>query len=363
MPSGMTTTFTKKKRILFVDDDTAFIQAMSELFVVKSTGAWQVMTATTAAHALGILQEHLVDLAVLDINMPVVDGLQLLRLLHQKYPQLKKVVLTGYADEVRRTECLSSGAELFIEKPRTSEGFESVFATLNELIVWKPQGGFRGMLRQVGLQDVVQLECLGRNSSILEVFNTQMRGRVYIEEGAIVHAAAGAIRGELALQAILALAEGEFSLKPFEPPPERTIIGQWEALLMEAARVRDELPPPGELTYGDALAVEVESAIVSAEAARKVASPTNTRIEEVVICSGQGAVLYEWQCKDIGARLKLFQHLAQQAGRLNQLLPFGRFDRLELNNPPERVVALVQSDRSVWIRSTRDGSQPGDATS
>lgn len=349
----MATTFTKKHRVLFVDDDSTFLEILSELFLLRSDGTWQVLFASTAAKALALLQEQPFDLVVLDINLPVVDGLQLLRLLHQRYPQLKKVVLTGYADEARRTECLSHGAELFIEKPRTSEGFETVFATLNELIVWKPQGGFRGVLRQVGLQDVLQLECLGRNSSVLEIFNAQMRGRIYIEEGVIIHAAAGATKGEVAFHELLSLPGGEFNLKPFEPPPERTLEGHWESLLMEAARVRDEKQEQSELVSANASAVEQTPTIEGDEAA----APTGTRIEEVVICSGQGAVLYEWHCKDVNARLKLFQHITQQAEKLNQVHPFGRFDRLEIRGPQGRVVAQVQDDRRVLVRATQRGEQ------
>ena len=139
-----------------------------------------------------------------------------------------------------RSTCLANGADLFIEKPRSAEGLKSIFVMLDELITWTPHEGFQGLLRRVGLQDVIQMECLGRNSSILEIQNEQMRGRIYIENGSIIHGAVGNETGERALQQLLALAGGSFELLPFEPPPQRTIEGQWESLLMEAARVRDE---------------------------------------------------------------------------------------------------------------------------
>ncbi|MGO9588014.1 MAG: DUF4388 domain-containing protein [Limisphaerales bacterium] len=46
--------------------------------------------------------------------------------------------------------------------------------------------------------------------------------------------------GAKALCRLLSLADGEFHLQPFKRPPERTIHGQWEFLLMEAARIHDE---------------------------------------------------------------------------------------------------------------------------
>ena len=110
-------------------------------------------------------------------------------------PDLKKAVITSNATEEKRSACLAEGAELFIEKPRTPEGLKSIFVMLEELITWTPQEGFQGVLRRVGLQDVIQMECLGRNSSILEIHNLQLRGRVYIEDGRIIHAQAGDTAG------------------------------------------------------------------------------------------------------------------------------------------------------------------------
>ncbi len=165
---------------------------------------------------------------------------QLLHLLGKRYPELKKVSLTGFVSEDQRSACLAAGAELFIEKPRSTEEFRAVFAMLDDLMSWVPQQGFQGMLRRVGLQDVIQMECLGRNSSVLEVYNEHVLGRIYIEEGSIIHAAGGDLVGERALQRLLALPGGSFELVPFEPPSERSIVGPWEFLLMEAARVRDE---------------------------------------------------------------------------------------------------------------------------
>ncbi len=223
-----------------MDDETSFLDTVRALFTAWSKNGWRIESATSADQALEILKTRKFDLIVVDVNMPVLDGIQFLRILNRRYPDLKKAAITGHTSEEKRSACLANGAELFIEKPRSADGLKSIFTMLDELITWRPQSGFRGMLRQVGLQDVIQMECLGRNSSILEVQDRQMTGRIYIEDGRIVHADAGEIKGEPAFQKLLSLAGGSFQLQHFEPPTERTIEGQWEFLLMEAARVRDE---------------------------------------------------------------------------------------------------------------------------
>jgi len=231
---------TKKHQVLFVDDDRPFLEAITALYDILGDKTWEIHRATTADQALDALQQKAIDLVVLDIGMPVLDGMQLLNLIHRRYPDIKKAILTGSADAGDRAACLANGAELFIQKPLSGEGMKAVFTTLNELITWAQRKGFSGMLRQVGLSDVIQMECVGRNSSILEVRNQRLHGQIYIEAGTIVHATAGALTGEKAFYRLLSLTGGEFRLQPFKKPPECTIHGQWEFLVMEAARVHDE---------------------------------------------------------------------------------------------------------------------------
>ena len=230
----------KKFKVLLVDDSMAFLETFSELFEELSNRTWEIHTAIAADRALAILQQQQIALVVLDIGMPMLDGVQLLGIIQKRYPEIKKVVLTGQASESRRAACLANGAELFLEKPITPDGIKFVFNVLNDLLSWTRREGFSGTLNQVGLQDVIQIQCLARSSCILEVRNAQTRGEIYIESGAVIHAAAGAFNGERAFHLLLALTNGEFQLQPFKKPAERTVHGPWELLLMEAARARDE---------------------------------------------------------------------------------------------------------------------------
>jgi len=230
----------KKNQILFVDDSLAFLETFSELCSVLSNNKWEIHSATTADKALVILKDDSIDLFVLDIGMPMVDGMKLLGIIARRHPGIKIAVMTGKATDANRATCLANGAELFIEKPVSADDIKVVFNMLNDLVSWSHREGFTGALRQVGLQDVIQMECIGRHSSILEIRNQQMRGQIYIEAGMITHATTGGLTGAKAFYQLLSLPGGEFQVKPFQPPPQRTIQGQWESLLMEAARFFDE---------------------------------------------------------------------------------------------------------------------------
>ena len=230
----------RRFHVLLVDDSLAFLEAFSALCETFSNNTWEVHSAPTADRALAILQEHPIDLAVLDIGMPMVDGIQLLGIVHRRYPGLKIAVMTGNATENNRSTCLANGAELFIEKPVSSDGTKVVFNLLHDLVSWAHREGFSGALRQVGLQEVVQMECIGGHSSILEIRNPQMRGQIYIESGTVTHAVVGTLSGKQAFCKLLCLRGGEFQVKPFEAPEQRTVQERWELLLMDAARVCDE---------------------------------------------------------------------------------------------------------------------------
>ena len=336
----------KQYQVLFVDDDHAFLQVIRDLFVAWSENVWQVHCAESADEALEILNTHKIDLIVVDVNMPVLDGIQLIRILNRRYPQLKKAVITGFATEEKRSACLTEGAELFIEKPHSAEGLRSVFTVLHELLGWTPQEGFQGVLRQVGLYDVIQMECLGRNSSILEIHNQQMHGRIYIEDGRIVHATAGDTVGQAAFQKLLSLPSGKFQMQPFEPPSEHTIEGQWEFLLMDAARVHDETVSQVVTTKTAA-----KPELLPAAKTSMAVSGFPVRVAETLICSGQGDVLYAWQCPDVNTRVTLLQHIAQQTTRLGQLLPLGSFDRIEIQLATGRVVAQTKPDRMILVHT------------
>src|SRR5689334_20290914 len=236
----MSAAIPNRKTILFVDDDTQFLELLQPYMERLSRGEWEVLVASNSGAALSTLNSRTIDLAVLDVQLPVMDGVQLLQLVHRKHPQLKKAVLSGFVDEGCRSRSLIGGAELVLEKPHDAPGYEALFAALNELLHAQSEQGFRGMLRKVGLEDIIQMECLSRHSLILEVVARGNRGRLYICEGALVHAEFGQHSGEAGLQQLLSLTGGEFHHRAYTDPPKKTLEGSWEFLLMEAVRQRDE---------------------------------------------------------------------------------------------------------------------------
>lgn len=373
-----------RRRVLFVDDDSQFLGTVRELMAVLSQGQWEVLAAENPSQAFSLLQSQPVDLVVVDVQMGVMDGIQMLSLLNRGYPNVQKVVLTGHATEKYRAACLNNGAELFLEKPNNPGGWQSLFGVLNELIKLRPEEGFRGVLRRVGLQDVIQMECLARSSSVLEVANARLTGKIFIAEGRIIHAELGSVQGEEAFNQLLAFSGGQFNLHPFVEPAARTIEGQWEFLLMEAARKSDEakeqqvaappVEPSSEATQeavppGVDVAAEVEKilATVASKGIAKVFAgnyesvpvvppgvPWRPRVEEMLVLSPDGRPIYQWQCSSVDVWVSFFEFVSQRGQRLAQTLPLGQFDRLEIQSGGARAVVIVTPERGVMVRSRRE---------
>lgn len=348
----------KRYQFLFVDDDPAFLTTLTGLLKQISKAHWAFRTATNAAQALEHLKAQPVDLMVLDIEMPVMDGIEFLRLLQRTNPGLRVVMLSARLDEGARKTCMELGAAMYLEKPSSPDGFQALFAALDALVVAGAPAGFRGMM-QVGLQDVLQMECLGRKSSILTVSAGNRRGQIFINEGEIIHAECGKLQGEMALYGLLGLTGGEFNLQPYTEPPRRSISGHYEFLLMEAARLRDEnsgqTPLPGALGGGPDLPGSLGESSITTEA-------RGLRIEETLLCSRAGEVLYQSKCESLEQRLELFKNLEEQAVLAAKGTPSGRFHRVSMDVGPSRIVVQIQPSYKLLVRSALPAGPPAGAT-
>lgn len=371
----MPTQQTKRKRLLFIDDDPNFLKIIEKLFLQMAQESWEISMAQNHAHALELLRHGRFDLVVLDFKMPVMDGLQFLKLLARTHPGQQAAILTAFADESIRKACENGGAALFLQKPSGTAGFASVFSALDALADTAPQDGFRGVMRRMGIQEVLQMECLGLKSSVLEIVAGRVRGRIFICEGLIVHAETGAIQGETALYGLLGLRGGEFNFFEYTEPPSRTIAGHWEHLLMEAARLSDEgqtfldpdAPQPipeterkAETSSEPAPNAGPKSAPEPAAEpapAAPIHSVIEVEIEEFLLCSGAGNILCEWGCKRVEGRQKLLEQIEHQARQLSESVKVGTFDRLEITTLRGRILCQVQPQRRIFVRSTRGKNQ------
>jgi CheY-like chemotaxis protein len=328
----------RSHRILLVDDSADFTDVLKLHLLDKRDPSWIVHTAGNYSAALNCLKSNPLDLVVMDIAMPVMDGLQLLSMVKRSHPALPVILLSGMVTPEKREQALQQGAALVLDKVDLASEFDSIYPAL-EATADMPVEGFRGMVRQVSLNEVLQLECLGRKSSVLEIKSAEATGRIYIFEGYIIHAEVGDVYGEKALARLIGLKGGEFHLQPFSKPSRQTIDGPWEALLMEAAQASDEQ------------AAKQPVADLAAKADAILQSNTERRVEEVLLTSSANDVLYQWNSSQPQKRVTLLGWLSSRFTSVSELLPaLGRPDRLEINEPRTRVVCILQQECKTFAR-------------
>lgn len=119
-----------KANVLVVDDESAYAKAMEDALL--SYGL-EVRVAHGAKEALQSMQEITPDLILLDIMMPEVDGLMLLRLLRTdaNRPRIPVIVISAKVSEEAKADAVLAGADRFLEKPFTSSQLE---VTLSEYV-------------------------------------------------------------------------------------------------------------------------------------------------------------------------------------------------------------------------------------
>jgi CheY-like chemotaxis protein len=342
----------KRYQFLFVDDDPAFLTTLMGSLKNVSRANWAIRTATNHAQALEYMKAQPVDIVVLDVEMPVMDGVEFLRLLRHTHPKQRVVMLSEKMDETARKNSMELGAVLFLQKPSSEDGLNALFAALDALAAAGPQSGFRGVM-QLGLQDVLQMECLSRKSSILTISTGNRRGQIYVCDGDIIHAEAGPLQGEMALFTLLGLSGGEFTLQPFAEPERRSISGHYEFLLMEAARLQDENRGQSPLSGGLGGA---DSASFGENAPRS--EPRGVRIVETLLCSRPGEVLYQWNCESIEKRLDLFKKLEEHALEASKGTPSGRFHRVSMDVGTSRIIVQLHPAYKLLVRSALPTSTP-----
>jgi CheY-like chemotaxis protein len=120
--------------ILVVDDEPDVAQLFRQRFRREARqGTYVIHFAAPGEEALGLLSggiEPTVAVILSDINMPGIDGLQLLGEIKQRFPDLPVMMVTAYGDDERRRRADELGAFEFISKP---VDFDQLKAQLRQL--------------------------------------------------------------------------------------------------------------------------------------------------------------------------------------------------------------------------------------
>ena len=119
-------------RILIVDDSAMMRAMIKRVIKLADVAVEDILEATNGAEALELLKQHDVHLLLTDINMPVMNGAEMLReiALNDRWRNLNRVIISTDGSTVRREEAEELDVRCYLEKPFSPEVLRDV---LNEL--------------------------------------------------------------------------------------------------------------------------------------------------------------------------------------------------------------------------------------
>ena len=111
--------------LLIVDDEKDFV----EMFSLRLSGQGEkVFTAFSGQEALKVLSANTIDVVILDIRMPEMDGIEALTRIKAAYPLVEVILLTGHGSAETAVEGLKLGAFDYLMKPADFEEIQTKIA-------------------------------------------------------------------------------------------------------------------------------------------------------------------------------------------------------------------------------------------
>ena len=102
------------KKLLIVDDELGIVEEVKAYFEEEG---YEVYTADTGKEGLDALAAHKPDLVLLDMKLPDMSGIQILKICKETLPHTKVIVNTGYVDQHIIDEAERLGRDSFLQKP------------------------------------------------------------------------------------------------------------------------------------------------------------------------------------------------------------------------------------------------------
>jgi len=101
-------------KILVVDDEPSILESFKMILSIKD---FDVVTAPTGEEGVNIVDQDYFDIAFVDLRLPGIDGIEVLKRIKQKSPSTEVVIVTAFASEESQAKAITVGAMEYLRKP------------------------------------------------------------------------------------------------------------------------------------------------------------------------------------------------------------------------------------------------------
>lgn len=123
--------FEMPSKVLLVDDERQFVHTLSERLQLRDMGS---AVAFDGESALDLIAEDEPEVMLLDLKMPGIDGIEVLRQVKKTRPAVEVIILTGHGSEADREICMKLGAFAYLHKPVDIDVLSETIKRANEKI-------------------------------------------------------------------------------------------------------------------------------------------------------------------------------------------------------------------------------------
>jgi two-component system phosphate regulon sensor histidine kinase PhoR len=178
MKSGGLMTMYNEVRILVIDDETIIREGSERIL---SQEGWTTATAENGESGLTLLEKGGFHILLLDLMMPGISGMDVLKQVQEKFPDLIVVVVTGYATIENAVSAMKNGAYDFIPKPFTPDQLRLVIQRAIENLTLKRETELLRLEQQKSLQDIAN-----EKSRTLTIINHMADGVLVTDQNGCV---------------------------------------------------------------------------------------------------------------------------------------------------------------------------------
>lgn len=125
-------------RVLLVDDEREFVQTLSERLEMRDIGSAIVYDGESA---LEMIEQDEPEVILLDLQMPGINGIEVLKTVKKTHPEIEVIILTGHGRQKDRDLCMNMGAFAYLEKPVDIDLLSQTIVRANERLRRKKHGG------------------------------------------------------------------------------------------------------------------------------------------------------------------------------------------------------------------------------
>ncbi|MGB9771641.1 MAG: response regulator [Candidatus Kapaibacteriota bacterium] len=120
---------TKKNKIIIIDDEIEFAELLSDRLSLRG---FETEYVTNHFEALKLAEQKKFDIAIIDVKLKGINGIELMKLLLQIQPKLKVILITGHGTEEEKQRGLAFGASRYLVKPIDIENLKIEILNLFE---------------------------------------------------------------------------------------------------------------------------------------------------------------------------------------------------------------------------------------